>query len=162
MQLRASAIGNIFAYLHLSKTIIYMAWNGLIGRAGGRNTNYCLSQIFIEKVEGWASPTQPPCTAALSPACMTPSAAAAGSAEGSFTCTNWSTAVPLAYLPSSVAPRFALPPFPAALQGHAFVPPSAAVPGFAYAGTSALTFFWAEITPGDVLMHLHFSPGHST
>jgi len=57
----------------------------------------------------------PPCATALSPACATPSAAAAGSAEGSFTCANRSTVVPLAYPPSSVAPRLALPPFPAAL-----------------------------------------------
>jgi len=104
----------------------------------------------------------PPCAAALSPTHVTPSAAAAGSAEGSFTCANRSTAVPLAYPPSSVAPRLTLPPFPAALRGHVFVPPSAAIPGFAYAGTSAPTFFRAEITPRNAFAHPHFSPGHST
>ena len=104
----------------------------------------------------------PPCAAVLSPAHATPSAAAAGSAEGPFTHMNRSTAVPLAYPPSSVAPGLALPPFPAALRGHAFAPPSAAVPGFTYAGTSAPTFFRAEITPGNALAHPHFSLGHST
>jgi len=104
----------------------------------------------------------PPCATALSPACATPSAAAASSAEGSFTCANRSTVVPLAYPPSSIAPGLALLPFPTALQGHMFAPPSAAIPGFAYAGTSAPTFFRAEITPRNAFAHLHFSPGHST
>ena len=104
----------------------------------------------------------PPCTAVLSPVHTTPSAAAAGSAEGSFTCMNQSMVVLLAYPPSSIAPRLVLPPFPTTLQGHTFVPPSAAIPGSAYAGTSALIFFWAEIMPGNALTHLHFSLGHST
>jgi len=104
----------------------------------------------------------PPCAAALAPACATPSAAAAGSAEGSFTRANRSTAVVFAYPPSSVVPGLALSPFPAALQGHAFAPPSSAVPESAYVGGSAQTFFQGEITPGNAVAHSYFSPGHST
>ena len=104
----------------------------------------------------------PPCAAALAPARATPSAAAAGSAEGSFTRANRSTAVVFAYPPSSVVPGLALSPFPAALQGHAFAPPSSAVPESAYVGGSAQTFFQGEITPGNAVAHSYFSPGHST
>jgi len=104
----------------------------------------------------------PPCATALAPACATPSAAAAGSAEGSFTCANRSTAVVFAYLPSSIVLGLALSPFPATLQGHAFVPPSSAVPESAYVGGSAQTFFRGEITPRNAVAHLYFSLGHST
>jgi len=103
-----------------------------------------------------------PCAAALAPARTTPSAAVAGSAEGSFTRANRSTAVPLAYPPSSVVPGLASSPFPAALQGHAFAPLSATVPRFAYAGMSARALFRAEITPGNVHAHAHFTPGPLT
>ena len=102
------------------------------------------------------------CAAVLAPARATPSAAAASSAEGSFTCANRSMAVPLASPPSSVVPGLAFSRFPTALQGHTFAPLSAAVPQFAYAGTSAQAFFRAEITPGNAHAHTHFTLGPST
>jgi len=71
-------------------------------------------------------------------------------------------AVPLGYPPSSVVPGLVFLCFPTALQGPAFVPLSAAVPVFAYAGTSAQAFSQAQITPGNVLAHAHFTPGLST
>jgi len=97
-----------------------------------------------------------PCTAALAPACATPSA------EGSFTCANRSTVVPLAYPPSSIVLGLAFLPFPAALQGHAFTPLSATVPPFAYARMSAQALFRAEITPRNAHAHAHFTLGPST
>ena len=124
--------------------------------------NILPSQFFIEKAGSPASPSRFPCAAALAPARATPSAAAASSAEGSFTHVNRSTAVPLAYPPSSIVPGLAFSPFPAALQGHTFTPLSATIPQFAYAGTSAQALFWAEITPGNAHAHVHFTPGPST
>jgi len=129
---------------------------------GGADSKYCTSRFFIEKAGSPASRSWCPCAAALAPARATPSAAAAGSAEGSFTCANQSTVVPLGYPPSSVVLGLAFSRFPAALQGHVFAPLSAAVPVFAYAGTSAQAFSWAQITPGNVLVHAHFTPGLST
>ena len=104
----------------------------------------------------------PPCAAVLAPARATPSAAAAGSAEGSFTCANRSTAVLLAHPPSSVVPGLAFSPFPAALQGNVFAPSSSGVPEFAYARRSAQAFFRAQIMPRNAVVHSHFSPGPST
>jgi len=75
---------------------------------------------------------------------------------------NQSMAVPLASLPSSIVPGLMFSRFPAALQGHVFAPLSATVPQFAYAGTSAQAFFWAEITPGNVHVHAHFTLGPLT
>jgi len=98
----------------------------------------------------------------LAPARVMPSAAVASSAEGSFTYANRSTAVPLAYPPSSVVLGLAFSPFPTALQGHTFAPLSATVPQFAYAGTSAQALFLAEITPRNVHAHVHFTLGPST
>ena len=129
---------------------------------GGADSKYCTSRFFIEKAGSLASRSQCPCAAVLAPACATPSAAAAGSAEGSFTRMNQSMAVPLGYPPSSVVPGLAFLCFPAALQGHAFAPLSAAVPVFAYAGTSAQAFSRAQITPRNVLTHTHFTLGLST
>jgi len=59
--------------------------------------------------------------AVLAPACASPSAAVAGSAAHSFTFTNLSGAVPLAYLPSSSGPGLAFAPFSAASLRSAFV-----------------------------------------
>ena len=139
-----------------------MAWNGPIVGAGGVDAKYFTSRFFIEKAEGPASPTRCACAAALAPTRATPSAAAAGPAEGSFTCANRSTASPLAYLPSSVVPGLAFSPFPDALQECAFAPHSTTVPEFAYAGTRVQTYFRADITPGNALAHTHFTPGPST
>jgi len=104
----------------------------------------------------------PPSATVLSPTCMSPSAAAAGSAEGSITHANPSTGGPLTYLPSSAVPGLTFSTFPTAWPRSAFVPPSAASPGLAYAGTNAQVFFWAEITPGNVFMHPHFTLGPLT
>jgi len=71
-------------------------------------------------------------------------------------------AVVFAYLPSSVVPGLALLPFPATLQGHTFAPPFSAIPESAYVRGSAQTFFQGEIMPGNAVVHLYFSPGHST
>ena len=98
----------------------------------------------------------------LAPTCTTPFAAVAGSAEGSFTHVNQSTAVAFVYLPSSVVLGLMLLPFPAALQGHTFAPPSSAIPELVYVGGSAQTFFQAEITPRNAVTHLYFTLGHLT
>ena len=124
--------------------------------------NISPSRFFIEKAGSPASPSRFRCAAALAPACATPSAAAASSAEGSFTHANRSTAVPLASPPSSVVPGLAFSRFPAALQGHTFAPLSATVPRFAYAWMSARALFRAEIMPGNAHAHAHFTPGPST
>jgi len=107
-------------------------------------------------------PPPPPSAATLSPACMSPSAAAVGSAEGSITHANPSTGGPLTYPPSSAVPGLVFLTFPAAWPGSVFAPPSAASPGLAYAGTNAQVFFWAEITPRNAFAHPHFTPGPST
>jgi len=107
-------------------------------------------------------PLPPPSAATLSPACASPSAAAAGSAEGSITHANPSTGGPLTYPPSSAVPGLAFSTFPATWPRSAFVPPSTASPGLAYAGTNAQVFFQVEIMPGNVFTHLHFTLGPST
>jgi len=132
--------------------------------AGERSGKRAKPDVVSATANDRACTTVParPCATVLAPARATPSAAAAGSAEGSFTRANQSTAVPLGYPPSSVVPGLAFSRFPATLQGHAFAPLSAAVPVFAYAGTSAQAFSRAQITPGNVLAHAHFTPGLST
>ena len=55
-------------------------------RSGKRAKPNAVSATANERAR--ATVPAPPCTAALSPACATPSTAAAGSAEGSFTCVN--------------------------------------------------------------------------
>ena len=107
-------------------------------------------------------PPPPPSAAALSPACVSPSAAAAGSAKGSITHANPSTGGPLTYPPSSTVLGLAFSTFPAAWPGSAFAPHSAASPGLAYAGTNAQVFFRAEIMPGNAFADAHFTLGHST
>jgi len=107
-------------------------------------------------------PLPPLSAAALSPARASPSAAVAGSAEGSITHANPSMGGPLTYPPSSTVPGLAFSTFPAAWPGSAFAPPSTASPGLAYAGTNAQVFFRAEIMPGNAFMHPHFTLGPST
>ena len=97
----------------------------------------------------------------LSPTRMSPSTAAAGSAEGSITHVNPSTGGPLTYPPSSAVLGLAFLTFPTAWPGSAFVPPSTASPGLAYAGTNAQVFFRAEIMPGNAFVHPHFTLGPS-
>jgi len=92
--------------------------------------------------------------------CVSPSAAATGSAVHSFTCASLSAAVPVAHLASSTVPGLAFLHFPTAWPGSVFVPPSATFLGFAYAGTNTQTMFWGEIMPGNAPTHTHFSPGH--
>ena len=152
-----------FCLLVFFLSIIYTAWKRSNCQGGWhRYQIFYPSRIFIEKAEGPASPTWCPCAAMLAPICTTPSAVAASSAEGSFTCANQSMAVIFAYLPSSVVPGLALLLFPATLQGHVFVPPSSTIPESAYIRGSAQTFFQGEIMPGNAVAHLYFSLGHST
>jgi len=92
---------------------------------------WCRFQIFHQvdfSLRQWEARHCHPGSAALAPACAMPSAAAASSAEGSFTHANQSMAVPFASLPSSIVPGLAFSRFPAALQGHVFAPLSATVP----------------------------------
>ena len=69
------------------------------------------------------------CAAVLPRPPASPSPAAPGSAERSFTCAHPSAADPLAYPPSSAAPVHVFLLFSAALLGPAFAPPSAAGSG---------------------------------
>jgi len=107
-------------------------------------------------------PLPPPSAAVLSPTCASPSAAAAGSAEGSITHANPSTGGPLTYPPSSTVPGLTFSTFPATWPGSMFAPPSAASLGLAYAGTNAQVFFWVEIMPGNAFVHPHFTLGPLT
>ena len=127
-------------------------------RSGKRAKPDAVSAAANERARATVPPP-PPCAAALAPARASPSAAAAGSAEGSFTCANPSTGGPLTFPPSSTVLGLVFSRFPTAWPGSAFAPPSAAFPGFAYAGTDAQTMFRGEITPGNAPTHAHLFPG---
>ena len=91
-----------------------------------------------------------------------PSAVAAGFTAHSFTHSDRSTTGPHVDPASGAVLGLAFASFPTAPSRYTFVPHSAAAPGSAHAGTSAWASFWAEITPGNALVHAHSSQGHST
>jgi len=110
-------------------------------------------------VPGPAFPCFPTALPSLhSSAHVPPSNVAAGFAAHSFTFSDRSTMGLHAYPASGTVPGLAFAPFPTTPSGYVLAAPSAAVPGSAHTGISALTCFWAEITPGNVFAHAHSTP----
>jgi hypothetical protein len=102
------------------------------------------------------------CAAVLAPAHMSPSTAVAGSAARSFPHMSQSAVVLPPYPPLSAVPGLTLLRLSAASAGPTFVPFFASIPRSTYTGILALTHFWGEIMPGNVLAHVHFPSGPST
>ena len=128
-------------------------------RSGKRAKPDAVSAAANERARATVPAPPPQYVALPAPARASPSAAAASSAEGYLIHANQSIAVPPAYPSSSVAPAPAFSPFPAALPGRVFAPPSTAIPRFAYTGIDAQRYFRAEILPGNALARTHFPPG---
>ena len=126
-------------------------------RSGKRAKPDAVSAAANERARATVAASAHASVAVFAPARASPSVASAGPAEGYFTHSNRSMAVPPAYPPSSVVLGVAFSHGPTALPGRVFAPPSATILEFAYTGTDAQTLFRAEISPGNALARTHFS-----
>ena len=126
-------------------------------RSGKRAKPDAVSAAANEQARTAAPTLAVHCPAVLAPAHASPSAVVGGSAVCPLTRANPSSAIPLAYPPSSTVPGFTFSHFPAAPPGHAFALRSTAVPGLAHIVTFDPTCFRGEMMPGKGCAR--FSPG---
>ena len=102
------------------------------------------------------------CASVLAPACVSPSAAAAGFAVHSFPHMSQSVMIPPPNPPSSAVLGLTLLHFCTTLARTTFVLFFASIPRSAYTGIFTSTYFQGEIMPRNALAHVHFPSGPLT
>ena len=134
--------------------------------AGKRLGKYAKPDVISAAANECARTAMPPppplCLPPVTPAHVSPSAAASSSATHYFPCTSQIMADPLGYLLSSMAPGLMFSPLPMFPPGTMFTPLSRTFTGSAYLGNFILNNSWALFQPRNVLMCTQNPSGHLT